>query len=211
MASSENAFRQLLGSWNSAGRQASSAAGQRPILAEWTDYFQTEANSLYQGLPTILNPLLLTLDEPLWFQLGRVERLIGFAACLASSFLCFILCVFMFPVLALQPRKFGLLWTMGSLLFMVSFGVLQGPRAYLTHLLSPSRIIFSLVYFGLVALTLYCAVGLRSGVLTAIASVAEIMAVLYYTVSYFPFGALTLTWFSSYMMGYIGGFVGGIL
>ena len=117
----------------------------------------------------------------------------------------------MFPVLALRPRKFGMLWTMGSILFLVSFGVLQGPKTYLYHLISPNRILFTTVFMGSVVATLYSAVILKSSILTIFTSIIEIFAVIYYTVSYFPFGALTLTWFTSYMVGYLGGFIGGIL
>lgn len=104
-----------------------------------------------------------------------------------------------------------MLWSMGSLLFVVSFGILQGPHAYVRHLLSRERFVFTVVFFGSVLFTIYASVVMKSTIITILSSVVELFAVLYYTVSYFPFGATTLTWFSSYMVGYVGGFIGGIL
>lgn len=117
----------------------------------------------------------------------------------------------MFPVLALRPTKFALIWLMGSLLFVVSFGILQGPHAYVKHLLGRERILFTSVFFGSVLTTMYCAAILKSTLLTIGASVIEIFAILYYVFSYFPFGASTVTWFTSYIIGYIGGIFGSLV
>lgn len=118
---------------------------------------------------------------------------------------------FLFPVLALKPTKFAFLWLMGSLLFVISFGILQGPNAYIKHLTSKDRILFTTVFFGSVLITLYCAAILKSAILTIVASVVELFAILYYIFSYFPFGATTVTWFTSYVVGYVGGFFAGII
>lgn len=206
MSDSENFFRQLFNNWNNS---RATTGASRPVLSDWTDYVKSSANNLYSSLPTTNNPEQ-PVQEPGWFQLSRLERLIGFFCCLMGSMLCFLLSFFMFPVLALRPRKFGMIWSMGSILFLVSFGVLQGPRNYIVHLLSPGRILFTGVFVGSVAMTLYSSVVLKSSILTIFTSIIEVMAVLYYTVSYFPFGATTLTWASSYVMGYVGGFIGAI-
>ncbi|ODV81001.1 SFT2-domain-containing protein [Suhomyces tanzawaensis NRRL Y-17324] len=209
MSDSENFFRQLFQSWNNRASSGPSTTS-RPILSEWTDYVKSSANDLYSALPTS-STSTDSVQEPSWFTLSRFERLIGFIACLAGSIFCFFLSFFLFPVLALRPRKFGLIWSMGSILFLVSFGILQGPRAYVLHLISPTRIVFTGVFVGSVFATLYSAVILKSSLLTIVTSAIEILAVAYYTVSYFPFGATTLTWFTSYIAGYFGGFIGGIL
>ncbi|EGW30870.1 uncharacterized protein SPAPADRAFT_56823 [Spathaspora passalidarum NRRL Y-27907] len=215
-ADTENVFRQSFKNWNQRSTSGSSSANApRPILSDWTDYVKTGANNLYTKLPTSVQELGNTnatnVDEPRWFQLSRVERLIGFSCCLAASVLCFVLCFFMFPVLALRPRKFALLWTGGSVLFVVSFGVLQGPYNYIRHLTSRDRIVFTTVFFSSILLTLYSAVVIKSTIATIFSSLIEFFAVLYYTFSYFPFGATTLTFFTSYIMGYLGGLIGGIL
>lgn len=202
----ESVFRESFANWGKRGQGPSAGTGNAtsaPVLTHWSDYVRTNANDLYDRLPSYTTPT----QEPSWFALSRLERLIGFACCLGFSILCFVICFFMFPILALKPRKFGLLWSMGSLLFVISFGILQGPTAYARHLLSSNRIVFTGVFFGSVLATLYSAVVLKSSILTIITSVIELFAIAYYTVSYFPFGAQTLTFFSSYVMGYLGGLV----
>lgn len=208
MSSQEADFRAQFSNWT-LRNTASRSSG--PQLSSWTDYVRSSANNLYESLPTYNNPAVPTpQQEPSWFKLSRFEKIVGFGCCLASSILCFILSFFMFPVLALNPRKFALLWTMGSFLFVVSFGVLQGPYAYVRHLTSRDRIIFSGIFFGSIFLTMYCALILQSTILTLLASIVEVVAIAYYIISYFPFGATTLTWFTSYVVGYFGGLVSAI-
>lgn len=181
-----------------------SSTTSMPALLDWTDYVKSGANNLYDSLPSY-NTSDLAAQEPSWFQLSRLERIVGFGCCLGASLLCFVMSFFLFPVLALKPTKFSFLWLMGSLLFVVSFGILQGPQAYLRHIFSAGRVVFTCVFFGSVFTTMYCAVVLKSTILTILASVVEVFAILYYAFSYFPFGATTITWFTSYLVGYIGG------
>ncbi|EGV64077.1 protein transport protein sft2 [Yamadazyma tenuis] len=212
MAEPESAFRQQLNSWNSRGGSGSTTATSRtavPQFSEWTDYIKNGANDLYSSLPSYRNEN--QVQEPSWFKLSNVEKIIGFVMCLAGSFLCFAISFFMFPVLALKPRKFGVLWSLGSVLFVLSFGILQGPKKYTLHLLSPGRIVFTSVFFGSVLATLYSSVILKSTILAIITAIIELFAILYYSISYFPFGASTLTFFTSYLVGWVGGFAGGIL
>ncbi|KAK6459099.1 Got1/Sft2-like family-domain-containing protein [Scheffersomyces xylosifermentans] len=211
MSESENVFRQSFNNWNTRTANNTAQATTRPVLSEWTDYVRASATNLYTKLPTTNQDVPVGVQEPSWFTLSRFEKILGFSCCLAASLLCFVLCFFMFPVLALRPRKFGLIWTMGSVLFVVSFGVLQGPYTYARHLLSPDRVLFTTIFFSSVLLTLYSAVILKSSILTVFTSIIEMLAVVYYTVSYFPFGATTLTWFTSYFVGYVGGLFAGIL
>ena len=198
----ENAFRQQLSSWNT-------RPPARAPFAEWTDYVRNTTSDLYLSLPSYNTAT--TTEEPQWFRLSRLEKLVGFACCLAGSVLCFVTCFFLFPVLALKPRKFAMLWSLGSVLFVVSFGVLQGPYNYAKHLVSRDRIVFTTVFFSSVIWTMYAATVRKSTIMTIVASAVEMLAIIYYTVSYFPFGALTLTFFGSYVVGYIGGFLGGLI
>ena len=178
----ENVFRQLFRNWNVRSTQLGNGSNQ-PVLLEWTDYLTSGANDLYSRLPTSIQDATNNAQEPSWFKLSRLERLVGFSCCLGASILCFVLCFFMFPVLALRPRKFGLLWTGGSVLFLVSFGVLQGPHSYIRHLLSRDRIVFTTVFFTSILLTLYSSVVIKSSLLTIFTSIIEILAVAYYTVT----------------------------
>ncbi|KAF5210295.1 putative transport protein [Clavispora lusitaniae] len=208
MSLPESDFRAQFGNW--ANRNPTQPRTSLPAFAEWGDYVRSGANNLYDALPSY-NTSTSASQEPSWFQMSRFERIVGFGCCLGASLLCFALGFFMFPVLALKPTKFAFLWSMGSLLFVVSFGILQGPHAYVKHLMGRERIVFTSVFFGSVLTTMYCAAILKSTLLTIFASVIEMFAILYYIFSYFPFGASTVTWFGSYVIGYIGGIFGSLL
>jgi len=131
-------------------------------------------------------------EEAGWLALSRWDRLLAFAACNLGAAVCFIVCFFLFPVLSLRPRKFAVLWTVGSLLFLSSWAILQGPIAYASHLVSTPRLPFTAAYFGTIALTLYFSLGLHSTILTLLAAISQLVALLWYLVSYFPMGSTGL-------------------
>lgn len=132
-----------------------------------------------------------------YLKLSRWDRIIVFGIFLVASFVCYLICIFMFPILSLKPRKFILLWTLGSIFFVVSFAFLQGAANYFNHLISGERIFFTVIYFGSIFLTMYLSLVLKSVLLSVLFAVIQLVAQLYYTVSYFPFGKRTLQFTSS--------------
>lgn len=96
-------------------------------------------------------------------------------------------------------------WTFGSILFLSSWAILQGPRTYGAHLLSGPRLPFTAAYFGSIILTLYFSLGVRpvctwvnfrtngiqlqSTILTLLAAIGQLGALLWYLISYFPMGS----------------------
>ncbi|CAI6253645.1 unnamed protein product [Periconia digitata] len=68
----------------------------------------------------------------------------------------------------------------------MAWGVLMGPTAYIQHLLSGPRLPFTAAYFGSIALTLY--LSLVKFPLTFIATMLQLVTLLWYIVSYFPMG-----------------------
>ncbi|KAL2817847.1 Got1/Sft2-like family-domain-containing protein [Aspergillus granulosus] len=128
-------------------------------------------------------------EEDGFFALSRWDRMLIFFACNLGAAVCFVICFFLFPVLSLKPRKFAILWSVGSLLFLLSWAVLMGPAIYAKHLVSGPRLPFTAAYFGSIAMTLYFAVGLHSTFLTLISSIFQLAALLWYVVSYFPMGS----------------------
>lgn len=131
-------------------------------------------------------------EEESFFALSRWDRMLIFVGCNVGAAVCFFICFFLFPVLSLKPRKFAILWSVGSVLFLASWAVLMGPVTYTKHLISGPRLPFSAAYFGSIALTLYFAIGLRSTLLTLVSCVFQLAALLWYLVSYFPMGSTGL-------------------
>ncbi|KAJ0149538.1 Pyrrolocin cluster transcription factor fsdR [Fusarium oxysporum f. sp. albedinis] len=101
-------------------------------------------------------------EEEGWFVLSRWDRLLIFGACNLAAVACFVICFTLFPVLSLRPRKFVILWSVGSLMFLASFAAVMGPMNYVYHLLSTPRLPFTAAYFGSITLTLVFALKVRS-------------------------------------------------
>ncbi|KAF5656877.1 transport SFT2 [Fusarium circinatum] len=99
-------------------------------------------------------------EEEGWFVLSRWDRLLIFGACNLAAVACFVICFTLFPVLSLRPRKFVILWSVGSLMFLASFAAVMGPMNYVYHLLSTPRLPFTAAYFGSITLTLVFALKL---------------------------------------------------
>jgi Got1/Sft2-like family len=126
-----------------------------------------------QDLPAQLPAATPAQENAAWFALSQWDRLIVFGCCVLGAAACFVMAFFLLPVLVLKPRKFVVLWTVGSILFLCryaprkmdvdggSFAALQGPVPYIKHLVSPTRLPFTAAYFGSLGLTLYFAVGVR--------------------------------------------------
>lgn len=185
-----NSLRDSLNRWNQSRSQNSQGFNEsaKTLFSSWADSLNTRAQDVYQRLP-ISRQDLVQDQEPSWFNLSRTERLLLFVCFILGSVACFTICIFLFPVLAVKPRKFGLLWSMGSLLFVLAFGIFMGPIAYVKHLTSRERLPFSIFFFATCILTIYFAAFRKSTILTVPCAVLELIALVYYGISYFPFGS----------------------
>jgi hypothetical protein len=121
-------------------------------------------------------------------QLSRWDRLILFAISMACSLSCYIVSFMLLPVLTLKPRKFALLWSLGSLLFLFSFGILQGFTRYFKHLFSVERIWFTGSFALSILFSIIASMVLKSTLLAIISCVIQFISMIWYTVSYFPMG-----------------------
>lgn len=189
-------LRESLNRWNDSRSYNSQKFNDttKGLFSNWTDSFNERVQDVYARLPISQQDLN---QEQQWMKLNKTESIALFVCFILGAIGCFVLCIFLFPVLALQPRKFGLLWSMGSLLFILAFGVLQGPTTYIKHLLSKERLPFTIFFFGTCSLTIYFAAFAKNTILTIVCALLEIVAVIYYTISYFPFGATGLKILSS--------------
>ncbi|KAI4267354.1 MAG: hypothetical protein L6R38_008289 [Xanthoria sp. 2 TBL-2021] len=131
-------------------------------------------------------------EEEGWFALSRWDRLLVFGACNAAALVCFVICFALLPVLSLKPRKFAILWSLGSMLFLASWAVLMGPLVYAQHLISGPRLPFTAAYFGSITMTLVFAIKLQNTLLTLVFSIVQLAALVWYLVSYFPMGGTGL-------------------
>jgi hypothetical protein len=99
------------------------------------------------------------------------------------------------PLIAFRPQKFALSFTFGSLIFMSSFCILKGPMAHLKGMLDMERLPFTFVYITSMMATLYCTFfykGATGYILVLSASGCQLVALLWYLISFLPGGSAGL-------------------
>lgn len=154
-----------------------------------------------------------------------MQRLSAFGACFVMGILCFCLSAIYIPVLILKARKFALLYSLGSLFFLMryilqsfkclyssniliecksnfgllysfSFSFLWGPMNYLKSLFTVERRCFSITYIVTLTGTLYFALHLQSTSLTVLCAVLQLIAMLTFLISHIPGGTTGLMFFT---------------
>ncbi|KEY67471.1 hypothetical protein S7711_02391 [Stachybotrys chartarum IBT 7711] len=204
MASST--FRDSIGSlgWGRREEEAINTSQQSGFLSSIQNLNPFQGGRGYVSLPTTESagaPLPAPSrreEEEGWFVLSRWDRLLIFGACNLAALACFVICFTLFPVLSLRPRKFVILWSVGSMLFLASFAAVMGPMNYVYHLLSTPRLPFTTAYFGSIAMTLVFALKLHSTILTLFAALIQLACLAWYLVSYFPMGSTGLRLATTY-------------
>jgi len=129
-------------------------------------------------------------------SLTKKQRIFGFVTSLGLGLFFFSFATFYIPIIVIKARKFALMFSLGSLFTLGSFSFLWGPCNHLTHLFSKERLPFTSVYLGTLTLTLYFALGLQSYILTSVAAVGQVLALLWFVISYIPGGQTGLKFFA---------------
>mmetsp|Transcript_5488 Transcript_5488/g.33897 ORF Transcript_5488/g.33897 Transcript_5488/m.33897 type:complete len:166 (-) Transcript_5488:71-568(-) len=125
------------------------------------------------------------IDEAV--SLSRTQRIYGFAICAVTGMILgFLSLLFLFPVPDFVG--FGILYSFGSVLTIMSTMFLVGPVKQIKNMLKKNRIIATVVYLTSIALTLYCAIALEDGLLVLVCLLVQYVAYLWYCLTYIPFG-----------------------
>ncbi|RKP13669.1 SFT2-domain-containing protein [Piptocephalis cylindrospora] len=127
-------------------------------------------------------------EDESFFGLTYTQRFIGFIICSLLGAFCLFLSFFTLPMLIIRPQKFALSFTLGSLLVMISFALLRGPAAHTRHLISKERLLFTTIYFSSMGLTLFFTLAKKGYILTLLASLVQLIALIWYFMSYVPGG-----------------------
>jgi len=114
--------------------------------------------------------------------------------CLGSALMSLAFCFL--PMIVLAPQKFALLFTLGSMFFLCSFSILKGHKAFMRHLLSRGRILFTTTYASSMVGTLWASLVYRSYVLALLFSVVQVCALAWFLFSYIPGGRRALSVFT---------------
>ncbi|XP_070560693.1 uncharacterized protein [Ptychodera flava] len=135
-------------------------------------------------------------QDPMCPSLTKKQRIIGFMGCLAAGIFCFVVAGFFAPFILVKARKFALLYTLGSLFTISSFSLLWGPWNHVKHLFSAARLPFTTTYLGSMFATLYFAMVMKSTIFTVLSASIQIIALIWYVVSYIPGGQTGLKFFT---------------
>lgn len=122
-------------------------------------------------------------DQEALCSLSPLQRIYGFAACLLAG----LICMFLSMIVFIKPIKFALLFTFGNMLAIGSTAFLIGPMQQLSMMMDPVRVYATSIYVGCVVLALICALVIHSKILTLLAIICEICALIWYSLSYIPF------------------------
>lgn len=129
--------------------------------------------------------LLGDLDDAI--SLTKMQRLYGFGICLGLGILLSLLSsLFLFPVP--RVKKFATCYTLGNLLSIGCTCFLMGPVKQIRNMFKAHRIVATVVYLCSIGFTLYAALHLNSLILTLIFLLVQICALIWYCLTYVPFG-----------------------
>ncbi|KAK8914579.1 hypothetical protein KSP39_PZI024356 [Platanthera zijinensis] len=108
-------------------------------------------------------------------SLSPLQKLYAFALCFVAGVTFMLLSLIVFA----RPIKFAVLFSLGNLLAVGSTAFLIGPVQQTRMMLDPVRVYATAVYITTVILALVCAILIHSKVLTLIAMVIEICALIW--------------------------------
>lgn len=143
-----------------------------------------------------------TQDESI-FGMTRTQRVIAFFMCIIGAVFCFSTAAVLIPIILVSTRKFAALNTLGSVLMLMSFAFLLGPKSYLTHMSSPQRRLVTVSYLSALFATLYSSLWLKSTIFTLIAAIFQGFTLVWYILSYVPGGERGLFFMTSLFTSFL--------
>ncbi|KAL9662588.1 hypothetical protein QQ045_027421 [Rhodiola kirilowii] len=116
-------------------------------------------------------------------SLSTMQRLYAFAACILGG----VVLMFLSLIVFAKPIKFAILFSFGNILAVGSTAFLLGPVEQVRMMFDPVRMYATVIYIGSVAVALICALWIHSKILTIVAIICEVCALIWYSLSYIPF------------------------
>ncbi|VFQ73042.1 unnamed protein product [Cuscuta campestris] len=121
-------------------------------------------------------------DEEGFCSFSNLQRIYAFFACMAAG----LVCMFLSCVVFAKPIKFALLFSFGNFLAVGSTTFLIGPRKQIRMMFDTVRVFATVIYVTCVVLTLVCALLFHSMILSIVAIICEVLALIWYGLSYIP-------------------------
>ena len=119
-------------------------------------------------------------------DLDYKTRIVGFCITFGIGILCY---MFSFPLILGTPSFFGLVFTSGSICSTMATFFLCGPKKQWKNMMKPYRAVVSLVFLGtIVATVVFGFILSDSTLVVAILAAAQFCAMVWYALSYIPYG-----------------------
>ncbi|XP_042520041.1 protein transport protein SFT2-like isoform X2 [Macadamia integrifolia] len=197
----------LLADWNSYAAAKASEESESSNLGFDLEAAVRTANDTVTGTFSVVSKGVKDLPGNLQSATTYVpsgKALMYFGLFLATGvFFVFIAFTMFLPVMVLMPQKFAICFTLGCAFIIGSFFALKGPKTQLAHMSSKERLPFTLGFLGCMVGTIYVSMVLHSYVLSVLFSVLQVLALIYYAISYFPGGSAGLKFLMSSLMSSI--------
>lgn len=138
--------------------------------------------------------------------LNKTQRMLGFGVCFTMGMLLSMLS----PYFILRPVKLATSLTLGNALSIGSMMFLMGPMKQCQSMMDSKRRTATLIYMASLVMTLLAAFLVKSRLLCLVCIVVQYSALLWYSLSYIPYGQSMLMrmipfntsqWFSSSSRG----------
>lgn len=135
-----------------------------------------------------------------------------FGMLLLGSIFLFLTAFFVFlPLLAFAPGKFASAFTFGSILYILAFAVLRGPRYTLVSLAARDKAPFTAAYVGSLCVSLYATLFSGSYFIILLATIIQLAALLWYAASFIPGGTAGMAAFTRMACGSVMGLARSLL
>ncbi|CRL00540.1 CLUMA_CG013801, isoform A [Clunio marinus] len=126
---------------------------------------------------TSSNNSWLNDDDNGWCpKLNRLQRMIGCVICFGLGIFCLVVSTFYIPVLMFKARKFALLYSMASALFIAGVSFMIGFKTLLQSMFTKQKLAASICYSLSLLLTLYFAMWAKSTAFTVCFAIIQIIS-----------------------------------
>lgn len=191
----------LLADWNSYAASQTPEEGSSMGLGFDLESAVRSANDTVSGTFSVVSKGVRDIPGSLQTATSGVpsgKSLMYFGLFLATGvFFVFIAFTMFLPVMVIMPQKFAICFTLGCAFIIGSFFALKGPKNQLAHMSSKERLPFTLGFIGCMVGTIYVSMVLHSYVLSVVFSVLQVLALVYYAISYFPGGSAGMKFLGS--------------
>jgi hypothetical protein len=112
------------------------------------------------------------------------------------------------PMAVVSPQKFVSLFSLGSLVTLISFIFIYGTSAYLEMLFTKSRAVFSILFIISIFLGMYfCFFNQTYYIISLICAIVQLITLIIFTLSFIPGGSMGISFITSMLMSPVNSFL----